>query len=113
VIASPGTLISIIGLVVFGNSTAGQSVATSLLARPWNVIGALLLLPPSAGLSSARSVIYLGGVNLTGHLTVLCCYALAGTPLAYRWLRGVPPDDDTISRLAGLAIQGLQPREGA
>jgi hypothetical protein len=96
---------------VFGNSTAGQSVATSLLARPWNVIGARL--PPSAGLRSARSVIYLGGVNLTGHLTVLCCYAVAGTLLAYRWLRGVPPDDDTISRLTGLAIQGLQPREGA
>jgi AcrR family transcriptional regulator len=32
-------------------------------------------------------------------------------PLAYRWLRGVPPDDDTISRLISLAIQGLQPRE--
>jgi AcrR family transcriptional regulator len=32
-------------------------------------------------------------------------------PLAYRWLRGVPPDDDTISRLIGLAIQGLQPRD--
>jgi AcrR family transcriptional regulator len=32
-------------------------------------------------------------------------------PLAYRWLRGVPPDDDTISRLISLAIQGLQPRD--
>jgi AcrR family transcriptional regulator len=32
-------------------------------------------------------------------------------PLAYRWLRGVPPDDDTISRLISMAIEGLQPRD--
>ena len=75
----PGTLLAIIGMVVFGNSTAGQSVATALLAHPWNVIG--VLLPPGAGLSSARSVIYLGGVNLTGPLTVLIGYAVAGTLL--------------------------------
>ena len=30
-------------------------------------------------------------------------------PLAYRWLRGSPPDDDTVSRLTALALQGLQP----
>jgi hypothetical protein len=75
----PGTLIAVIGLVVFGNSTAGQSVATPLLAHPWNVIG--MLLPQSAGLSSVRSVIYLGGVNQTGPLAVLCVYAVAGTLL--------------------------------
>lgn len=33
-------------------------------------------------------------------------------PLAYRWLRGVPPDDQTISRLTSLALQGLQPPSG-
>jgi len=75
----PGTLIAIIGMVVFGNPTAGQSIATPLLASPWNVIGTLL--PPGAGLSSARSVIYLGGVNLTGPLTVLLGYAAGGTLL--------------------------------
>ncbi len=32
-------------------------------------------------------------------------------PLAYRWLRGVPSDDETVSRLTSLAVQGLQPRE--
>ena len=31
-------------------------------------------------------------------------------PLAYRWLRGAPPDEDTISRLTGLALKGLEPR---
>jgi hypothetical protein len=74
-----GTLIAIIGIVVFGDPTAGQSIATPLLASPWNVIG--VLLPPGAGLSSARSVIYLDGVNLTGPLTVLPGYVAGGTLL--------------------------------
>jgi AcrR family transcriptional regulator len=30
-------------------------------------------------------------------------------PLAYRWLRGSPPDEETISRLVDLALQGLAP----
>ncbi len=30
-------------------------------------------------------------------------------PLAYRWLLGSPPDEDTISRLTGLALKGLEP----
>jgi len=71
--------LKIIGFVVFGNPTAGQSIATPLLASPWNVIGRLL--PPGAGLSSARSVIYLGGVNLTRPLIVLLTYAVAGALL--------------------------------
>jgi hypothetical protein len=75
----PGTLIAIIAMVVFGDPTAGTSVATALLARPWNIIGQGL--PPSAGLSAARSVIYLGGTNIAGPLTVLAVYAAAGTLL--------------------------------
>jgi hypothetical protein len=75
----PGTLLAIIGIVVFGDPTVGSSIATSLLAPPWNVIGQGL--PPSAGLSAARSVIYLNGENLAGPLTVLATYAAAGTLL--------------------------------
>jgi AcrR family transcriptional regulator len=30
-------------------------------------------------------------------------------PLAYRWLRGLPPDEESIARLTGLALQGLRP----
>jgi hypothetical protein len=84
----PGTLIAIIGMVVFGDPTAGTSIATPLLASPWNVIGQGL--PPSAGLSAARGVIYLGGVDLTGPLVVLAAYASAGTLLtlaATAWRR--------------------------
>jgi hypothetical protein len=75
----PGTLIAIIGMVVFGDPTAGTSIATPLLASPWNVIGQGL--PPSAALSAARGVVYLGGAHLAGPLTVLATYAAAGTLL--------------------------------
>ena len=90
----PGTLIAVVAMVVFGDSTAGQSITTPLLAPPWNVIGALL--PPGAGLSGARGVIYLGGVNLTRPLTVLLAYAVAGTLLvlasaAWRQRRATVP----------------------
>ena len=79
VLGMAGTLIAIIGMVVFGDPTSGTSIATALLARPWNLIGQGL--PPSAALSAARGVIYLGGTNLTGPLTVLAAYAAAGTLL--------------------------------
>jgi hypothetical protein len=75
----PGTLLAIIAIVVFGDPTAGTSIATPLLASPWNVLGQGL--PPSAALTAARSILYLGGVNLTGPLTVLTAYAAAGTLL--------------------------------
>ena len=84
----PGTLIAIIAMVVFGNLAAGVSIATPLLASPWNVIGPGL--PPSAALSAARGVVYLGGANLTGPLAVLAVYAAAGTVLtlaATAWRR--------------------------
>ena len=79
VLGLPGTLLAIIAMVVFGDPTAGASIATPLLASPWNLIGQGL--PPGAGLTAARSILYLGGVNLTGALTVLAVYAAAGTLL--------------------------------
>jgi hypothetical protein len=80
VLGLPGTLLAIIAMVVFGDPTAGTSIATPLLASPWNVIGQGL--PPSAALTAARSILYLGGVNLTGPLTVLAAWAAVGTLLA-------------------------------
>jgi hypothetical protein len=81
-------------MVVFGDPTSGTSIATPLLASPWNVIGQGL--PPSAGLSAARGVIYLGGSNLTGPLTALATCAAAGTLLmlaatAWRHHRAAAP----------------------
>jgi AcrR family transcriptional regulator len=34
-------------------------------------------------------------------------------PLVYRWLRGSPPDEETIGRVVELALQGLAPFAGA
>jgi len=33
-------------------------------------------------------------------------------PLAYRYMRGIPPDDDTAGHVVDMALYGLRPREG-
>ena len=104
-----GTLVAVIGMVVFGNPTAGTSIATPLLASPWNVIGQGL--PPSAALSAARGVVYLGGANLTGPLAVLATYAAAGTLLtlaATAWRRRRPASraPQRAVTAAGTAAEG-------
>jgi hypothetical protein len=104
-----GTLIAIIGMVVFGDPTAGTSIATPLLASPWNVIGQGL--PPSAGLSAARRVVYLGGANLTGPLAVLATYAAAGTrsrsPPRPGTATAPPPAHPSAAQVAGTAEHSL------
>jgi hypothetical protein len=72
----PGTLIAIVGMVVFGNPTAGTSIATPLLASPWDVLGQLL--PPGAALSLSRNIVYHVDVDITRPLAVLSVYALVG-----------------------------------
>ena len=67
---------------------AGRS---PLLASPWNVIGQGL--PPSAALSAARRVVYIGGANPIGPQAVLATYPAAGTVLtlaATAWRRHRP-----------------------
>jgi hypothetical protein len=104
----PGTLIAVIGMVVFGDPTAGTSVATPLLASPWNVIGQGL--PPSAGLSAARGVVYLGGANLTGPLAVLATYAAAGALLtltATAWRRPASVAPRRAAEVVGTAAESI------
>jgi hypothetical protein len=72
----PGTLLAIVALVVFGNPTAGSSIATPLLASPWDVLGQLL--PPGAALSLARNIVYHVDIDITRPLVVLSAHALAG-----------------------------------
>ena len=108
VLGLPGTLIAIIAMVVFGDPTAGTSIATPLLASPWNVIGQGL--PPSAGLSAARGVVYLGGANLIGPLAVLATYAAAGTLLtlaatAWRRHRAASRAPQRAAEAAGTAAE--------
>jgi hypothetical protein len=72
-------------------------------------------LPPSAGLSAARSVVYPGGVNLTGPLVVLAIYAAAGTLLtlaATAWrrhraaARAPQPAEPLPPTIVGKALRG-------
>ncbi len=103
----PGTLIAIIAMVVFGNPTAGTSIATPLLASPWNVIGQGL--PPSAALSAARGVVYLGGANPTGPLVVLATYAAGGALLMVAptaWHRPASRPPQHAARPAGTTAEG-------
>jgi len=72
----PGTLLAIVAMVVFGNPTAGSSIATPLLASPWDVLGQLL--PPGPALSLARNIVYHVDIDITRPLVVLSAYALAG-----------------------------------
>jgi hypothetical protein len=72
----PGTLIAIVGMVVFGSPAAGTSIATPLLASPWDVLGQLL--PPGAALSLARNIVFHVDIDITRPLVVLSAYALAG-----------------------------------
>jgi hypothetical protein len=71
-----GTLLAIVALVAFGNPTAGSSIATPLLASPWDVLGQLL--PPGPALSLARNIVYHVDIDITRPLIVLSAYALAG-----------------------------------
>ena len=45
------------------NPTAGTSIATPLLASPWDVLGQLL--PPGAALSLARNIVYHVDIDIT------------------------------------------------
>jgi Tetracyclin repressor-like, C-terminal domain len=96
-------------------------------------------LPPGAGLSAARSVIYLGGTGIARPLTVLAlreryfeprlrvvwqiveraaargqirldadpelAFDLLFGPLAYRILRGLPADEQTVRQVVDVALQ--------
>jgi hypothetical protein len=108
-LGTPGTLVAIVAMVVFGDPTAGTSIATPLLASPWNIIGQGL--PPSAALSAARGVVYLGGANLTGPLAVLATYAAGGALLmlavtAWRGRRPASPAPQQAAEVAGTPAEG-------
>ena len=66
----PGTLIAIVAMVVFGNPTAGTSIATPLLASPWD--------GEDGPGRLARNIVYHVDIDITRPLVVLSAYALAG-----------------------------------
>lgn len=71
-----GTALAIVLFVAIGNPASGGVFAAELLPHPWQDIGALL--PPGAGTTLVRNVIYFDGSAVGGALLVLAAYAVVG-----------------------------------
>lgn len=77
------TLLGVIGIgltvlvfVVLGNPSAGGAYQPALLPPFWRALN--YALPNGAGTDTVRSIAYVGGHNITGHLIVIASYAAAG-----------------------------------
>ena len=72
-----GVGLTVVLLVVLGNPSAGGAYAWPLLPPFWRAIGPWL--PPGAGTTLVRGVIYFHGRGMAGPALVLAGYAVAGT----------------------------------
>ena len=80
-----GTAIGWILFLVIGNPASGGSSAPELLPGFWRTLSQIL--PPGAGVTSLRDVVYFNGHGSAHALTVLTIYAVLGAGvalLAYR-----------------------------
>jgi hypothetical protein len=71
-----GIGLAVLLFVILGNPSAGGAYAWPLLPGFWRVIGPWL--PPGAGLSAFRSIVYFGNSKLLVPLLVLSAYAVIG-----------------------------------
>lgn len=72
-----GVGLTVVILVVLGNPSAGGAYAWPLLPPFWRAIGPWL--PPGAGTTAVRGIIYFHNVGVAGPALVLAGYAVAGT----------------------------------
>jgi hypothetical protein len=75
-----GTAIGWILFLVIGNPASGGSSAPELLPGFWRTLSQLL--PPGAGVTSLRDVVYFNGHGSLHALIVLALYAVLGAALA-------------------------------
>ena len=75
-----GIGLAVLLFVVLGNPSAGGAYQASMLPGFWRVLSPAL--PTGAGTDAVRSVVYLGGAGVTGHLLVLVAYAVVGAVVA-------------------------------
>src|SRR5262249_55189329 len=75
-----GTGIGWILFLVIGNPASGGSSAPELLPGFWRTLSQLL--PPGAGVTSLRDVVYFNGHGSSHALTVLAIYAVLGGAVA-------------------------------
>jgi hypothetical protein len=71
-----GIGLAVLLFVILGNPSAGGAYPAPLLPAFWAAIGPWL--PPGAGVSAFRGIIYFGGAKVAGPLLVLTAYALIG-----------------------------------
>ncbi|MBS1895379.1 MAG: DUF3533 domain-containing protein [Actinobacteria bacterium] len=75
-----GTALAIVLFVAIGNPSSGGPLASQLLTHGfWADVGPLL--PPGAGTTLVRNVVYFGGNAIGGALLVLTAYAALGAAL--------------------------------
>lgn len=72
----PGSAVGLIVFVVIGNPSSGGSTAPELLPGFWRAISQLL--PPGAGTTALRDVVYFDGHGTTHAFIVLSAYAIIG-----------------------------------
>jgi hypothetical protein len=90
-----GIAVGALLLVFFGNPISGLTSAPELLPQPWGALGQYL--PPGAGSTLLRSVLWFDGAGGTRPLWVLVGWSVAGLALTAlghyreRGLRPVPP----------------------
>ena len=72
-----GIALTVLLFVVLGNPSAGGAYQAGLLPPFWRAISSAL--PNGAGVDSARRIVYFGAQGISGHLFVICLYALGGT----------------------------------
>ena len=75
-----GTAIGWILFLVIGNPASGGSSAPELLPGFWRTLSQLL--PPGAGVTSLRDVVYFNGHGSSHALIVLAVYAVLGGAVA-------------------------------
>lgn len=72
-----GVGLTVVVLVVLGNPSAGGAYASPLLPPFWRTIGQWL--PPGAGTTAIRGILYFHGNGLGVPLLILWAYAIAGS----------------------------------
>jgi hypothetical protein len=94
-----GTLIVIVGFVIFGAPAAGGSLPRAFLPEFWATIGPLL--PPGAGTTAIRNTIYFDANAIGGPLAVLAAYFVAGAIVVLGIRRRSQPPVDAAADIEG------------
>jgi hypothetical protein len=95
-----GTLIVVVAFVIFGAPSAGGSVPRPFLPGFWATIGPYL--PPGAGTTAVRNVLYFDGNAITHSVLVLVAYLIVGAAVLIV-VRRRRPADDTVEAEAEAA----------